>query len=103
MSYALGVRGSHDEILDKLEEQVKDVEASGAYEHTPGMAEAVHDHLKLAQDLVSDIVESGKVVKPGQHVSVSISGHANPEHVQLSGWANDCLTIAIGQIPPPRE
>jgi hypothetical protein len=28
-------------------------------------------------------------------VTATISGHANPDHKPLAGWANDCITVGL--------
>lgn len=30
--------------------------------------------------------------------NVTLSGHANVGHVPVSGWVNDCVTVAVSQV-----
>lgn len=46
---------------------------------------------------VHDIIGSGVVGDPDGKFSITVSGHANPEHKPASGWANDSVVINIYQ------
>lgn len=40
------------------------------------------------------------VGRPEDEVSVSLSGHANPDHGPRDGWANETITITVRAHPP---
>lgn len=59
----------------------------------------VNEAMKAAVDAVGTIVESGVLGDPAKkHFSVRISGHTNPGHEPVPGWANDSLTINVYQM-----
>ena len=49
------------------------------------------------------LIESGAYGDPKDPeigFSVNLSGHANPDHKPYEGWANDCVTVSVGQLTP---
>jgi hypothetical protein len=54
------------------------------------------DQADLAVELAKRIVASG-VVGAGGRVAASLGGHGNPGHRPLAGWANDTITVSVGQ------
>lgn len=50
--------------------------------------------LEEAKVAVAELIESG-VIGEGPFY-VHIYGHANPGHQPIKGWANDALTLTIG-------
>jgi hypothetical protein len=44
----------------------------------------------------------GEVVGPGP-ISVTLSGHANPEHRPTDGYANDCVTVSVVSLAEKPE
>ena len=103
MSYSVGVSGPHGEVLDKLEAQIGELNEGTAFDHTPGMKEAVADHLELGLKVARKIIESEDVVKEGQHAAISVSGHANPDHEPLGNWTHDSIYVSVVQLDPPKE
>jgi hypothetical protein len=58
----------------------------------------IADQFDLAVSSVNDIISRGVLGSPAGEYNVVISGHANPKHEPVAGWANDCLTISITQV-----
>lgn len=50
---------------------------------------------------IAAAVSCVSAVAPGQEVSVTLGGHANPGHVPVSGWSNDFLQITISNSAKP--
>ena len=65
---------------------------------TTPMTKEHNEQLHVALTTVKDLIDSGVVGDETKKFSVTISGHANPNHEPAAGWANDALTIAIVQI-----
>lgn len=47
------------------------------------------------QGAISAAVAAVPVVAPDQSVTVTINGHANPNHAPDPGWANDFVQISV--------
>ena len=39
------------------------------------------------------------VGRPGDHVTIAVSGHANPGHAPASGYAEETVTITVTAVP----
>lgn len=57
----------------------------------------VKEQMDIAADAATKIIASGAVGGAGKEYSVTVSGHANPDHEPLAGWANDELTVRVWQ------
>jgi hypothetical protein len=74
------------------------------------------DAIALNEPPLSDVVEAEQraqfetatevakalaevVGRPGDKVIVTLSGHANPDHGQREGWANEVVTVCVYAIP----
>ena len=77
---------------DALDVKLKEHLNAYSGEHVPFMQQQVD----LALSLVKEIALSG-VVGTGKKFILNLSGHANEDHEPKPGWANDCMTIYIGQ------
>lgn len=55
------------------------------------------DQAQLAARVVNDILGAGVIGNTTKKYTVSISGHANPDHEPKSGWSNDMISIQISQ------
>lgn len=56
-----------------------------------------------ASKAVHAILKSGALGDPKGKYYVTVSGHANPDHAPVAGWANDHLTISISQATKEEE
>lgn len=56
----------------------------------------VEDQIKAARAAAMSLLDSG-CVGAGEFFSVSISGHANPDHKPADGWANDSVSVNVRQ------
>ena len=56
------------------------------------------DQFDAVAAAVQSIIDSGAVGKNKRFV-VNMSGHANPGHEPREGWANDCVTFSLSQVP----
>lgn len=91
MSWFVGpVQGKDDKVLDALEKTP--VQGQDAKEEHVG--EAVAAAIR-ALDL---LIASDAVGEAGTTYSVSASGHANPDHKPVEGWANDTISVSITQV-----
>ena len=52
----------------------------------------------LAVKLAKEIVGSGTVVKAGQRVMCTLSGHANEGREPAPGWSKDTMYISVQQV-----
>lgn len=43
------------------------------------------------------------VSRPGDSVTVNLSGHYNKDHEPQPGWADDMIIVRISQLPAPVE
>jgi hypothetical protein len=68
--------------------------------------EDYRDHAHLAEDAKEQFATAVKAVKAivksgvvgSAVVTVSITGHANPDHKPTSGWSNDSLNIQVYSV-----
>lgn len=64
----------------------------------PDADKATHDQVKAAQKAVAALI---KAVGPKDSLYyVNMSGHANPNHEPVPGWANETITITVSVSPP---
>lgn len=64
------------------------------------LAEEAYDQFEAALGCAIDIVQSGVVGNTDEFkFSVSLSGHANPDHKPTDDWADDMLSLSISQRP----
>lgn len=59
--------------------------------------EHVDEAFEAALEAAHDLLASGSFGSESREYTVSLSGHANPDHAPVSGWANDCVTVSIQQ------
>lgn len=66
--------------------------------HPPGerLTDEAEEQIGVAVEAAKTIIRSG-AVGTGKKLSVSISGHANPNHEPLERYANDAITVSIYQ------
>ena len=53
--------------------------------------------ISAASRAVQAVVKSGALGDPQAKYNVALSGHANPDHTPVAGWANDFVSITITQ------
>lgn len=64
------------------------------YQLDPAASEQITAAVAAAKALVaSGAVGSGTF-------NVTLSGHANPDHKPVKGWANDCVTVSVACADP---
>lgn len=61
------------------------------------LSKEIGEQVFVTASTVHDIIGSGVVGDPKGKFSITVSGHANPEHKPASGWANDSIVINIYQ------
>jgi hypothetical protein len=62
------------------------------------------DQFAKAKTVAQDIILSGVLGDPAtKRFNVNIGGHGNPNHEPAQGWVNDCISISISQLSPPKE
>ena len=59
----------------------------------------VRDQIETALAAVQSVIDSG-AVGDGPY-SVTVAGHANPDHEPTAGWANDGVSLSIYQQTRP--
>ena len=64
-----------------------------------GCDEAAGDQTAAARKAVRLLAAA--VGRPGDQVSVAMSGHANPGHAPHDGWGDEFITITVRAIPAP--
>lgn len=55
------------------------------------------EQVNAAKDATIGLIQSD-VFLGGQVFSVALSGHANPGHKPVAGYANDTVTVTVTQI-----
>lgn len=81
------VTATGDSIVEALKVASEDYLDSGVF--TDEVADQVSACISAAALIISSgAIGSGKV-------SVSMSGHANPDHEPTAGWANDVIALTI--------
>jgi hypothetical protein len=66
-------------------------------EANPDQADAMDDHAKALAKALPELVA---VVGPDDAlVRVSVSGHANPGHEPVEGWADDAIHVDVVFVP----
>jgi hypothetical protein len=60
-----------------------------------GTPEPPTDQVSIARKVAREVMDSGAV--GGPDFTVSLSGHANPNHGKTEGWANDTITVTVSQ------
>lgn len=55
------------------------------------------EQIEVCENAVDAIITSMCVGRTDKKISVSLSGHANPNHEPTPGWANDMVSISIVQ------
>lgn len=59
------------------------------------------DEARTAVEAGIQAAEHLRDVVGGTHVSVWISGHANPGHSAPAGWSRDQVQVSVSQAPEP--
>lgn len=78
-----------DQVADKLKE------------HTTNFGDGrshVVEQQQAAKNVVEDLLEAGVVGSKDKKFSVSLTGHANPNHEPAEGYGNDSISITISQV-----
>jgi hypothetical protein len=67
----------------------------------PTLSDAVESEQREQLDVATQAARAlARVVgRPGDHVRVSLTGHANPEHAPRDGWANEMITVSVSAHP----
>lgn len=93
MSYSFGftctAKTFSDECNGPMEFALKALEGEPNEDET---AAAVQVALQAAKDLI----DSGQF--GSGDFSVNIGGHAEPDHKQREGWADDCVSIYVSHV-----
>lgn len=76
----------------------------GDFEFTqePTLESSEHKaQFEAAQESAEALIESGALGNPAGKYNVSLSGHGNPSHAPVTGWANDYVSVSVSQIVEP--
>lgn len=57
----------------------------------------VKEQFEAAVEATKAILKSGAIGSDDKVFSVTLSGHANPGHEVVEGWANDAVVVSIVQ------
>jgi hypothetical protein len=68
-----------------------------AQPHLTNLSSEAANQWQLARVVAAEILASGKVGAPEKDWTVSLSGHANPNHEPKESWANDTITVTVSQ------
>jgi hypothetical protein len=66
-----------------------------------GVGEYYEDHKDAIQKAVTELLKVVGV--PEDQVMINISGHANPGHVSLDGFADELIQISVYTSPVKKE
>lgn len=72
-------------------------EIKKACEDAPAAVEAAGEHLVPAIKAAEALAAA--VVRDGDKVWITLSGHHNPGNVPVSGWADSRITVTVSQHP----
>ena len=56
------------------------------------------DQFDAVTEAVITLINSGSVGDASRRFSMTLTGHANPNHEPRDGWANDAVTISLYQV-----
>lgn len=101
MSFSIGIQAKVDEDLGAAIDRAvaEDIERGHANNYVPN-SEAARDlgMIEIAKAAVSAAADT--IARPGDGLSISLSGHANPSGEPKPGWASNSLTVSVTQIYP---
>jgi hypothetical protein len=61
-------------------------------------SEGTIEQLMRAKEAAKALIDSGAVGESDKYdFTVYLSGHSNPDHMPVSGWANDQITVTVSQ------
>lgn len=104
MSYSLSAFGSKNDIGIEFRAKVTDFVdklPTPVSEDDIARNEAVKDHLHSTIDAMFAL---GRAVgTPDDELSVTVSGHSNPHHSPVQGWADEFITISISRVKSDDE
>lgn len=86
-----------DQDLNKAKADYLD----GLLQNDYSLDAAAIEQVDAAIAAAKSIASSGAIGAPDASFAVQLSGHANPSHAPVPGWANDCVTVYITQATPP--
>lgn len=91
MSYSVITRPvAKDQLLGALDKALAEAGLSDPEPH-------VSDHVAT---LLAPFPELALGVgRPEDHVQVQITGHANPGHEPVTGWADESITVTVRAVP----
>lgn len=85
MSWSTNATGAKDDISYTAPTYSADVEVEQRDQY---------EAAQLAAQLLAKVVG-----RPGDEVSVALSGHANPHHGPRQGWANETVIVTVSARP----
>lgn len=67
----------------------------------PNLSDVVEAEQREQLDVATQVARAlARVVgRPDDHVRVSMTGHANPNHAPRDGWANEMITVTVSAHP----
>jgi hypothetical protein len=101
MSWTLNatVAGTDDVLVgDAIDKAVAALEVQYA-ESDYTLTDESKAQIAAGKEAAIAIVKSGAVGQ-GVPLSISLSGHSNPNHAPVAGYANDSIQVAIWQTEP---
>lgn len=64
---------------------------------TPASDSETLQQMARAREAAGLLVHSDVVADSGRDVTVTMNGHANPDHAPREGWVNDSITVTVTQ------
>jgi len=92
MSWSLNTALKHPNAGTEVLDQLQEIDRSNI-----GNAHSIKERdeqIDAAFDVVSQLV-AGPAFVNADEISISLSGHANPEHKHADGWPNDSVSISV--------
>lgn len=89
MSYSFSASGTKAGIGDAVREAGEKQVELVADEFKAPVAEAVVRAAEHAERFAADLGDGY------EGLSVSVSGHANPDRDPYAGWADECMTVSV--------
>lgn len=94
MSYSITIPATEQiELIKAVEGILADHHATVITPSDNQPTEEVGEHLVAIREAVEAI--ACVLGRPGDKISVTISGHANPDHAPAEGWANEMINISM--------
>lgn len=96
MSYSISIPVHPDSGSDQPSVSERIDTAVADYLATQQVPLHTEESISVAARAAIEVATSG-AMGDADRIAVTLSGHANPDHVPAEGWSNDAITISLYQ------